>query len=163
VLAAVEAGFDSVGTLYGTARFKAAVTEAMRLAALVNQYLGEEQPWHSIKTDRERAATVLTIALRCVDSLKLMFTPVLPFTCQRLHELLGHEGVIAPQPEVREYLEQGGAQSHSVLAGEYPHQPVWRPTGLRSGQKLREPQPLFKKLDDKVVDEELRRMEGESK
>ena len=161
VLAAVEAGFESVGALYGTARFKAGVTEAMRLAALVNQYLGEEQPWHSIKTDRSRAGTVLTVALRCVDNLKLMFTPVLPFTCQRLHELLGHEGVIAPQPEVRDYLEEG--HSHSVLAGEYPHQLVWRPTELPAGQKLRDPQALFKKLDDKVVDEELRRMEGESK
>lgn len=185
VLAAVEAGFDSVGMLYGTARFKAGVTEAMRLAALVNQYLGEEQPWHSIKTDRARAGTVLHVALRCVDHLKLMFTPVLPFTSQRLHELLGHEGVIAPQPEVREYVEhQGGASrtgsarldalrgdvpppknagAHTVLAGEYAHEPVWKPTQLRAGQKLREPHALFKKLDDKVVDEELRRMEGESK
>jgi methionyl-tRNA synthetase len=161
VLAAVEAGFDSVGTLYGTARFKAGVTEAMRLAALVNQYLGEEQPWHSIKTDRSRAGTVLTVALQCVDNLKLMFTPVLPFTCQRLHEQLGHDDVIAPQPEVRVFSEDG--RPHTVLAGEYAHQPVWKPTQLRAGQRLREPQALFKKLDDKVVDEELRRMEGESK
>ena len=161
VLAAVEAGFDSVGALYSTARFKAAVTEAMRLAALVNQYLGEEQPWHSIKTDRARAGTVLTVALRCVDNLKLMFTPVLPFTAQKLHELLGHEGVIAPQPELREYVEDG--RSHTVLAGEYPHGPVWKPTHLPIGQKLRDPQALFKKLDEKVVDEELKRMEGEVK
>ena len=161
VLAAVEAGFDSVGPLYATARFKAAVTEAMRLAALVNQYLGEEQPWHSIKTDRARAGTVLTVALRCVDNLKLMFTPVLPFTAQRLHELLGHEGVIAPQPEVREYSEDG--KTHTVLAGEYPREPIWKPTHLPAGQKLRNPQALFKKLDEKVVDEELARMEGEAK
>ncbi len=163
LLAAVEAGFDSVGTLYGTARFKAGVTEAMRLAALVNQYLGEEQPWHSIKTDRARAGTVLHVALRCVDNLKVMFTPVLPFTGQKLHELLGHEGVIAQQPEVREYSERGDAQSHTVLAGDYAHEPMWKPTELLAGQRLREPQALFKKLDDKVVDEELRRMEGESK
>ncbi len=160
VLAAVEAGFDSVGALYGAARFKAGVTEAMRLAALVNQYLGEEQPWHSIKTDRSRAGSVLHVALRCVDNLKLMFTPVLPFTGQRLHELLGHDGVIAPQPEVREYSENGYA--HTVLAGEYPHDPIWKPTGLDAGQKLREPRALFKKLDEKVIDEELQRMEGAS-
>jgi methionyl-tRNA synthetase len=162
VLAAVEAGFESVGALYGTARFKAAVTEAMRLAALVNQYLGEEQPWHSIKTDRSRAGTVLNVALRCVDNLKLMFTPVLPFTAQRLHELLGHDGVIAPQPELRE-LSEAADRAHTVLAGDYPHERVWAPTTLPAGQKLREPQALFKKLDDKVVDEELRRMEGELK
>jgi methionyl-tRNA synthetase len=160
VLEAVEAGFESVGTLYAGAHFKAAVTEAMRLAALVNQYLGEEQPWHSIKTDRARAGTVLHIALRCVDNLKVMFTPVLPFTGQKLHELLGHKGVIAPQPEQREYSEDG--RSHTVLAGEYPNEPMWLPTHLRAGQKLPEPHALFKKLDDKIVDEELRRMEGAS-
>ncbi len=160
VISAVDAGFESVGTLYGQARFKAAVTEAMRLAALVNQYLGEQQPWHVIKTDRDRAATVLYVALQCVDNLKLMFTPVLPFTGQRLHEMLGHEGVIAPQPEVREYSEDG--RLHTVLAGDYGHEPRWGPTGLRAGQKLRLPQALFKKLDEKVVDDELRRMEGES-
>jgi methionyl-tRNA synthetase len=160
LLQSVEAGFESVGTLYAGAHFKAAVTEAMRLAALVNQYLGEEQPWHSIKTDRERAGTVLHIALRCVDNLKVMFTPALPFTAQRLHEMLGHEGVIAPQPEQREYLEDG--KSHTVLAGDYSNEPMWQPTGLRAGQKLREPKALFKKLDESVVDEELKRMEGAS-
>ncbi|TAN34410.1 methionine--tRNA ligase [bacterium] len=160
VLAAVESGFDSVGELFDGARFKAGVTEAMRLAALVNQYLGEEQPWHTIKTDRERAGTVLHVALRCVDNLKVLFTPVLPFTSQRLHEMLGHDGVIAPQPEVREYVEDG--RSHSVLAGEYAHEAAWKPTGLAAGQKLRTPQALYKKLDEKVVDEELARMEGAS-
>jgi methionyl-tRNA synthetase len=89
-----------------------------------------------------------------------MFTPALPFTAQRLHEMLGHEGVIAPQPEQREYLEDG--KSHTVLAGDYSNEPMWQPTGLRAGQKLREPKALFKKLDESVVDEELKRMEGAS-
>ena len=160
LLAAVEAGFDGVGGLYAAARFKAAITEAMRLAALVNQYLGEEQPWHTIKTDRARAGTVLNVALRCVDNLKVILVPVLPFTGQRLHEMLGYKDVIAPQPEVRELEEDG--LSHVVLMGTYAHEPRWHPTALPAGQKLLEPQALFKKLDVKVIDEELARMEGES-
>src|SRR3981081_2492315 len=55
LLAAVESGFDSVGEPLGRARFKAAITEAMRLAALVNQYLGEEQPGQGGKTSRRAA------------------------------------------------------------------------------------------------------------
>ena len=160
VLAAIEAGFESVGSLYAAARFKAALTEAMRLAALVNQYLGEEQPWHTIKTDKARAGTVLNVALRCVDNLKVILVPVLPFTGQKLHELLGYTDVIAPLPEVRELEEDG--TSHTVLVGEYPNEFRWKPTDLKAGQKLREPQALYKKLDEKVVDEELARMEGES-
>ncbi|MCU0491434.1 MAG: methionine--tRNA ligase, partial [Chloroflexaceae bacterium] len=88
LLAEVEAGFASVGELLDAARFKQALAEVMRLAAQVNVYLSEQEPWKVIKTDRQRAATVLYVALRCVDNLKTLFTPVLPFTSQQLHELL---------------------------------------------------------------------------
>jgi len=51
---------------------------AMATAAKVNVYLGTEQPWHTIKTDRARAGTVLYVALRCVDNLKTMLTQFPP-------------------------------------------------------------------------------------
>jgi methionyl-tRNA synthetase len=153
----VEKGFDTVGSQLGAARFKASITEAMRLAALVNQYLAEEQPWHQVKQDRARAATTLFVALRCVDSLKTIFTPYLPFTSQRLHEMLGYEDVIAPQPKLREYEEEGG-ERHTVLGDEYDETLRWCPSRLPAGRPLGEPRPLFKKLDEKIVDEELQRM-----
>jgi methionyl-tRNA synthetase len=153
----VEAGFGSVGGLLCAARFKAAITEGMRLAALVNQYLAEERPWERLKTDRERAGTVLFVALRCVDDLKVILTPFLPFTSQRLHELLGYRDVIAPQPVVREYEEEGGAR-HRVLGNEYDATRRWSPSALPPGQALQRPAPLFRKLDERVVEEELERM-----
>jgi methionyl-tRNA synthetase len=156
VMAEVEAGFGTVGELYGTARFKAAITEVLRLAALVNQYLGEEQPWHLIKEDRARAATTLFTAIRCVDSLKVLITPVLPFSSQRLHAALGYSDVIAPMPEVQSYDEDGA--SHDVLGGEYDAAPRWRPSRIEPGRPLTEPAALFRKLDDSVVDQELDRM-----
>jgi methionyl-tRNA synthetase len=159
LLAAVESGFDSVGEPLGRARFKAAIGEAMRLAALVNQYLGEEQPWHLVKTDRDRAATVLNVALQCVNHLKVMFTPFLPFSMQRLHEMLGFDDVIAPMPAVTE-VDEAGWGSHLVLGGEYPSEPRWHPEPLAAGHPLRAPVALYRKLDDSVVDEELRRMEA---
>jgi methionyl-tRNA synthetase len=157
LLASVEAGFESVGDLLGTVRFKAAITEVLRLAALVNQYLGEEQPWHRIKEDRERAATTLFVAIRCVDSLKTLATPFLPFSSQRLHELLGYTDVIAPQPQVREHEEEGG-QRHAVLGGDYDATPRWTPSQIPPGRPLPPPTALFRKLDDSVVAEELDRM-----
>ena len=159
LLAEVEGGFGSVGTLLDTARFKAAISEALRLAALVNQYLGEEQPWHRIKEDRARAATTLFVAIRCVDSLKTLLTPFLPFSSQRLHEMLGHDGVIAPQPVVREYEEEEGAR-HVVLGDDYDATPRWRPSEVPAGRPLPEPKALFRKLDDSVVEEELDRMQA---
>jgi methionyl-tRNA synthetase len=159
LLVEVEAGFETVGEPLGRTRFKAAITEAMRLAALVNQYLAEEQPWQLVKHDKERAGTVLNVALQCVNQLKVLMTPFLPFSSQRLHEMLGYEDVIAPIPEVREYTEPEG-DSHQVLTGDYEVRDRWSPEELPEGRPLPEPKPLYRKLDPKVVEEELARMEA---
>lgn len=158
LIAQVEAGFGTVGELIATARFKAGLSEAMRLASLVNAYLSEQEPWKVIKLDRERAATVLYTALRCVDCLKLIFTPFLPFSSQKLHEYLGYEGYIAGPLLFSEETEADGSQ-HRVLTGDYTSWiGRWQAPSIAIGQALREPKPLFKKLDEKVVEEELARL-----
>ena len=159
VLAAVESGFASVGEHIDGARLRAGLAEAIRLASLVNQYASSQVPWATIKTDRQRAATVLYVCLRCVDSLKILLTPFLPFTSQTLHELLGYDGVLAGPLELREEREEDGS-THTVLTGDYDSWVGrWEPSDLPPGRPLREPRPLFKKLDpERVVADELRRM-----
>jgi methionyl-tRNA synthetase len=159
VIAEIEAGFVSVGDQIEQARFKAGLAEAMRLASRVNQYLSEQAPWAVIKTDSERAGTILYVALRCIDHLRVQFAPFLPFSSQVLHELLGHDGFLAGPLELREVEEEG--TSHTVLTGDYASWTgSWAPGDLPVGQALREPRPLFKKLDaDAVVKEEVARME----
>jgi methionyl-tRNA synthetase len=159
ILAAIEAGLDSVGAEIEAARFKAGLIEAMRLAGLANQYVSEQAPWKLIESDRERAATILYVALRCVDNLKLLFSPFLPFSSQALHELLGYGDDITGKLEFVEYHEEG--DSHLVLTGNYESlRGRWRASELPVGQKLLEPKPLFRKLDpEAVVADELRRME----
>ena len=161
LLAAIEGGFETVGGLIEEARFKAALSEAMRLAALANQYTSEQEPWALIKTDPERAATVLYVALRAVDSLKVLLTPFLPFSSQALHELLGYDGYLAGPLEFREIEEEGG-ERHVVLTADYSSWVGrWEPSALAPGQALREPRPLFRKLDpEQVVADELARMEA---
>ncbi len=157
----VERGFESIGTLIEAARFKSALQEAMRLAGLGNQYVASQAPWSLLESDRERAATVLFVALRAIDGLKILLTPFLPFSSQRLHEFLGYDGLIAGPLEFRTVTEDEGHE-HVVLTGEYEgwvgH---WRPSALPAGQALREPAPLFTKLDaEQVVADELARMEA---
>jgi methionyl-tRNA synthetase len=157
-LETVAAGFESVGQLIEQARFRAAIAEAMRLSSVGNQYVDYQAPWAVIKEDRERAATILFVALRIVDSLKLVFTPFLPFSSQKLHELLGYDGWIAGPLEYREIEEEGDAR-HTILTGDYKDWVRrWESSELAPGQKLREPEPLFKKLDPGIVDDELRRL-----
>jgi methionyl-tRNA synthetase len=155
IIEQVEGGFATLGELLDAARFKAGITEALRLAGLVNTYLSEQEPWKVIKQDRERAATILYTALRCVDSLKILFTPFLPFSSQRLHSYLGYEGDLAGPLRFDEITEANGA-SHRVLSGDYASWVGrWEAPNIPIGQALREPAPLFKKLDEKIVEEEL--------
>jgi methionyl-tRNA synthetase len=156
VLGGVAAGFDSVGALIEQSRFRAAIAEAMRVSTLANQYVAEQAPWSVIKDDRKRAGTILFVALRCVDTLKILLTPFLPFTCQTLHELLGYGGYLAGPLEFRQIAEEGGA-THEILTGRYDGWvSEWAPSELPPGQQLVEPKPLFVKLDpDEVVRREL--------
>jgi methionyl-tRNA synthetase len=153
LLAAIDAGFAEVGAQIERVRFKAALAEAMRVSSLANQYVAEQAPWVLVKADRERAATVLYVALRAVDSLKTLLTPFLPFTSQVVHELLGYEGYLAGPLEIR------WVDDHNVLTGDYASWVgSWAPSELPAGQKLQEPKPLFKKLPPETVDEELARL-----
>src|SRR5205807_10224192 len=144
----IEGALDYVAEQLAEARFQNALKHAMAMASKVNVYLGTEQPWHTIKTDRERAGTVLYVALRCVDNLKTMLTPFLPFSSQRLHSMLGYQDVIAPQPEVKQHTEDGA--SHTVITGSYDSVDRWKPSQLEPGRPLSQPEALVKRLDEVI-------------
>jgi len=159
ILAKVEAGFETVEQLIDSCKFKAALTEVMALAHEANRYLDEKAPWLQIKKDKEAAATTMYVILRVIDSLKTLFTPFLPFSCQRLHEYLGYEGSIIG----RIYIDTLQEETRSHLALRYDASELtgeWAPSQLPSGQALRKPAPLFKKLDESIVEEEIARMTG---
>jgi methionyl-tRNA synthetase len=95
-----------------------------------------------------------------VDSLKVLLAPFLPFSAQRLHEMLGYDGTISGLLQFETVREDGA--EHVVLTGDYKSWiGRWEPSELPPGQALREPKPLFAKLDaERVVEEELTRMEA---
>jgi len=160
LLDTVEAGFDSVGALIEKCSFKAAINEAFRLADAANRYLNDMEPWRLVKEDKERAATVLYTALRAIDNLKTLLAPFLPFSAQHLHELLGLGGELMGEPRIDFHTEPNGVR-HRILTGDYSKAVGhWEPSRLPQGQSLPQPKPLFRKLDDSVVEEELARLEA---
>jgi methionyl-tRNA synthetase len=104
------------------------------------------------------------VILRVVDNLKTILAPILPHTAQQLHEYLGYDGQLFGTQHVVEYQEEarhGGLCSHEALT--YDHTGAvgtWGPSELPPGQALRAPAPLFKKLDESVIEEEHARLEG---
>jgi methionyl-tRNA synthetase len=159
LLEEVEAGFETVGSLYAAVKLRAALGEALALAREANGYLDRKAPWFQIKEDPRAAATTVYVILRAVDNLKTILAPILPHTAQKLHEYLGYEGQLFGTQRVVEYQEE--TRSHQALT--YDHSGAvgtWAPSALPAGQALREPAPLFKKLDESVIEEEYARLEG---
>ena len=157
LLQVVEDGFKTVGAEFDAVHLRAGLNEAMRLASEVNKYLDQTAPWQQVKTDKAAAGRAIYTALRAIDSLKVMFAPVLPFTSGRLHGYMGYEGSLFGTQHV-ETLKDDLAE-HTVLL--YKHGSAvgkWEPSQLKAGQKLNPPGPLFKKLELKIVEEERARL-----
>ena len=123
-----EVTLDAVDGLLHRCEFKGAVKEAMSLAQEANRYLDEQAPWKSIKTERETSAKSVYTVLSVLAALKTVFYPFLPFSSEKLHSFLGFDGSV----------KEAG----------------WKVQFLPPGQKLRQPQPLFVKLDEDIVAKE---------
>ncbi|MBN1954476.1 MAG: methionine--tRNA ligase [Anaerolineae bacterium] len=147
LLARIDVAFEPIGCLFDRCKFRAALNEAMALARETNKYLDDKAPWFQIKEDRQAAGTTVYIALRAIDSLKILLAPFLPFSSEALHQYLGYEGSLFGRQYIDTFTEQEKG-AHSALCYD-PAGAVgaWRPSELPAGQPLRQPKPLFKKLE----------------
>ncbi len=159
LLVAIEAGFQSVGGLLEMVKLRAALQEAFRLATTVNQYLDQMAPWQAVKIDKDSAALSIYTALKAIDSLKVLFAPFLPFTSQKLHGFFGYETPLFGEQYTEEISDSLG--THKGLryrVGGTGSPTYWKASELKPGTKLNQPAPLFKKLDESVVEEERARL-----
>ena len=157
ILKVVEGGFQTVGEQINTVRLRGAISEAIRLASEVNKYLDQAAPWFEIKNDRTAAATTVYIALRAIDSIKVLLAPFLPFSSERLNSYLGYREPLFGEQGLETHSDDLG--EHQVLRY-YPENGHgrWEPSQLPAGQALVQPAPLFKKLDESIVEEERSRL-----
>ncbi len=157
LLEAVDQGFESIGSLYDACKFRAALQETLALATKINQYLEESSPWTTVKTDIGATARSLYTSIQAISSLKTLFAPILPFTGQVLHELLGENGFLFGEQLVETYQEE--TLSHIALTYDGSRAiGQWIRNEIPAGRKLPNPVPLFKKLDQSVVEMELDRL-----
>jgi len=157
LLAYINEGFQTVADYMEGVKIRAALAEAMRLASEVNKYLDETAPWISIKTDKAAAGRAVFTAIQAIDSLKVMLSPFLPFTCERLHTFMGYDQPLFGEQYVE--VEKDELGEHKALR----YRPAkasgrWEPSSIPAGKVLRQPQPLFKKLDPKIIEEERSRL-----
>jgi methionyl-tRNA synthetase len=156
LLATIENGFNTVGAELESVRLRSALGEAMKLATAVNVYLDVNAPWSAIKVDKAEAGKTVYTALKAIDSLKVMFAPFLPFTCEKLHGFFGYETPIFGEQYTETVKDSLG--EHTVLRYKPVEGLQWKPSELQPGKKLNQPGPLFKKLEESVVEEERARL-----
>ena len=72
-------------------KFREAQKEAMNLARIGNKYLADTEPWKLAKTDLNRMATILNLALQIAANLSIAFEPFLPYSSDKLRQMLGLE------------------------------------------------------------------------
>src|SRR5215469_11988501 len=157
LLARSQRAFGTVGEHLSASRFKFAITEAMRTVAEANKYFSEQAPWKLREADPDRMRTILHVALQAVDDAKTLLTPFLPRSSQAVHEMLGGTGSWSGMPHV-ETVDEDGAPSYPVITGSYDATFRWSSRPIAAGTPLSVPAPLFTKLDQSVVDEEIARL-----
>lgn len=114
-------------------KFRDAQKEAMNLARIGNKYLADTEPWKLAKTDMSRVATILNLSLQLVANLSIAFEPFLPFSSNKLRNMLNM------------------------------NQFEWNQLGdinlLATGHQLGEAELLFEKIEDEAIDKQIQRLE----
>ena len=123
-----------VGADIGAARFRRGLERSMGLAKMANRYIENRRPWSAVKTDRDHAAATLWTAISVINCLKTTLYPYLPFSSQRLHEMLGF-----------------GDRVDGRTWG-------WDEEEIQPGSPVDAPQPLFAKLDEALVESEVAKL-----
>ena len=115
-------------------KFREAQKEAMNLARIGNRYITECEPWKVWKTDPERVKTILYVSLQLVANLSIAFEPFLPFSSKRLRQMLAMDTF--------EWEQLGSTDI------------------LKPGHQLGEPELLFEKIEDDVIQRQLDKLEA---
>ena len=69
-------------------KFREALKEAMNLARIGNKYISDTEPWKVAKTDIDRTASILYTSLQICANLAIAFSPFLPFSSEKLRQML---------------------------------------------------------------------------
>ena len=96
VLADIKTFPQSIADSVEKYRFREAQGVMMNLARLGNKYLADEEPWKLQKTDPERTATIMYVALQVAGALAVISEPFVPFTAQKLKNMLNFESFTHP-------------------------------------------------------------------
>ena len=139
VRAEIEKALDEYRECLSHCDFKKGIKVVMELARFGNRFFDAAKPWALVKEDRDRCGQVLNSNLMLVKALSIMAWPFMPRSSERIWGFLGFDGG----------LEQAGLDA------------VLEP--LPVGQELREPVPVYRKVELKMEEEKTQETPKEVK
>ena len=113
-------------------RFRDALKEVMNLARLGNKYLADTEPWKLYNQEPDRVATILNISLQITANLSILLEPFLPFSAEKLRQMINLD--------VKDWKQAGQVNL------------------LHIGHQLNQPQLLFEKIEDNVIEHQLEKL-----
>ncbi|MEO1287695.1 MAG: methionine--tRNA ligase [Chloroflexota bacterium] len=157
IIAKVETGFETVGDLINQVKLRQALETTLLLSQDVNAWLNDREPWKAYKVDKDDAARSVYTALQCINYLKVLFAPFIPFSSQKVHEYLGFDGQLFGDLHIKDIQEE--TRSHKALIYDGSNAiGKWEAQALPQGQALRQPSPLFVKLEEDIIEQEQARL-----
>ncbi len=132
VLERIRSFPDAIAGSIENFRFREAINQMIDYARMGNKYLADTEPWKLIKTDETRVKTVLNICLQLTANLSVLMEPFLPFSAERLNAMLNTTS-----------RSWEAAKDDQVLA---------------AGHQLNTPHLLFEKIEDEVVEAQIRKL-----
>ncbi len=124
---------EKVEGLLNNYKFRDAQREVMNIARIGNKYMTDCEPWKIWKTNPERVQTVLYVCLQLVANLAIAFEPFLPFSSEKLRKL--------------------------IKLSEVKWEQLGNTNILNEGWELAEPELLFEKIEDEVIETQLKKLD----
>jgi methionyl-tRNA synthetase len=124
-----------VAEKFETYHFREGMLEIMNLARAANKYFNDSEPWKTARTDPERCAAAINTSLHVARALAILASPVIPFSAERIWKMLNLPG-------------EAAKQSWDSAAG----------SEIPPGHRLGTTEILFTKIEDEVIDAELKNL-----
>jgi methionyl-tRNA synthetase len=114
----------AVGEYIENFKFREGLVEIIKLAKQGNKYFNDKEPWKTVKSEPEIAATALYICNQLCKTLAITLNPYLPVKSLEILKLLN----------IEEKLEWDSANNF-----------------IPSGHKIHPAKPIFSKIEDEVI------------
>ena len=137
---------QEIGTHIRAFEFRAALKVLMEISSTGNQLLQFNEPWKLVKTDEDTVKVVMNTALQVVTALSVACRPFLPFTSDKIRDLLN----LPRLKDEGEYMDL----LNKLAEGEVI---------LADGHQINKPNHLFTKIPDEVIDAQIAKLAAAEK